>query len=215
MNKNKLQISRELLDRFAKERFVQMAGSDQMWDEIYEKVSSSLKPQCLYIIYDDISVESNKLNIGGETLVSDFFAEIPKEIIGDAAAYVMTIGDIAKADAGVLDGTMIDIIGTAYVDALKNLLRMELQEDYILSGTVAPGIGKMAVEEIAKFDKLLDFSQIGIALNESYTMIPEKSATGLYMFFNEERPANTNSCETCMARGYGCNLCAVGGEGNV
>lgn len=213
MKKQQLKINRNFLDSVAKNRFAQISKQAELWDDIYDKVKDKLEPRCQYVIFDDIKIEGNILHIGDQQIEENYFSTIPKEIIGQAAMYVLTIGDIADENESVLNSTLIDMIGTAYIDAMRDLLRMEFQEeDYLVSGSVAPGLEGMALSEISKFDAVLDFASLAINLNDSFVMVPEKSAAGLYFFFNEEHPVSTNSCATCMARGHGCNFCSVKGE---
>lgn len=215
MKKYQLKINNNLLVNIAKERFAKISNQEEKWDEIYNKIKDKLDPKCEYVIFNDIKIDGNNMSIGDQVISAEYFSTIPKEIIGDAAVSLLTIGDITVLEDSVLNNTLIDMVLTAFVDALRELLRMELQEDYIVSGSIAPGLEGMNIEEIIKFAKLIDFDSLGIKLNDSLVMIPEKSVVGLYLFFNEEHPISTNSCSTCMARGYGCNFCSVEGENDV
>lgn len=212
MKKYKLVINNNLFTTIAKDRFVKISQQEEKWEEIYNKIKDKIDPKCEYVIFNDINIDGNDMTIADQVLSAQYFSTIPKEIIGDAAVALLTLGDVKIDDDGVLNNTLVDMALTALMDALRNLLRMELQEDYIVSGSIAPGLEGMKIEEISKFTKLIDFDELGVTLNESNTMIPEKSVVGLYLFFNEEHPISTNSCATCMARGHGCNFCSVKGE---
>lgn len=214
MNKNIFNFPPAYLQEMAKKRYIQMTGSDDKWEGIIEICKEYIKPQCEYIIFkrEEINVHDNALTVEGQTFHCDIFSNMPEEIIGDIAVYAMTAGETPTASDSVLNETLTDIVFTAYIDAMRDILRSEFQEEYIVSGSMAPGIDGMPVEEIQIIDKLLDLSAIGISLNDHMTMIPQKSAAGLFMFFREEHPVNTNSCATCMARGKGCDFCVVGKE---
>lgn len=216
MKKNKLFINEELLDKLAKERFVDMAKGDEHWEEISQKLKAKMKPECIYTIFtkDEMNAEGNQITVAENTFHCDVFEQMPREIIGDMAVYLMTLGNTTAENNGILSETLTDMAQTAYLDALRDMLRMELQEEYIVSGGVAPapGLDGMPIEEIKNIDDILDFSSLGVTLNEYCAMTPEKSTAGLYIFFKEEHPVNTNSCATCMARGHGCDFCMVGKE---
>ena len=214
MKRSKFKFPSAYLQEMAKKRYIQISGSEDGWDKIVDNISNSIDPRCEYIIFsrDEIFPSGNTITISGETFHCDLFENMPEEIIGDIAVYAMTVGDVKEDNSGILEETLIDIALTAYIDAMRDTLRSEFQEEYIVSGSMAPGIEGMPVEEIQIIDKLLDLYAIGISLNDHMTMIPQKSAAGLFMFFREEHPVNTNSCATCMARGKGCDFCVVGKE---
>lgn len=215
MNQITLKVNRELLDEFAKKKFIKMTNDESLWEKNYKKISKSLDPKCIFAVCKNPNIVDNTLIIENTSIVSEAFSTIPKEILEDISIFVMTIGDFELETLSILDNTLIDIMGTAYVDALKDMLRLELEENFLVGGLMAPGIEKMALREILKFDELLNFKQIDIKLNESFTMIPEKSSTGLFMLFKEAHPTTTNSCDTCMSRGCGCNFCHANGEIDV
>ena len=62
---------------------------------------------------------------------------MPEEIIGDIAVYAMTAGEMPAAGDSVLNETLADIVFTAYIDAMRDILRSEFQEEYIVSGSMA------------------------------------------------------------------------------
>lgn len=215
MKRNSFNFPTAYLQEMAKRRYRQMTGNTDHWDEIVNAIKDIIDPRCEYIVYDrsEISPSGDSITVAGETFHCDLFANMPDEIIGDIAIYAMTAGEISTETAGldgILNETLLDIALTAYIDAMRNALRDEFQESYIVSGSIAPGIEGMPAEEIASIDRILDLSSLGITLNEQYMMVPQKSTAGMFMFFKEEHPVNTNSCATCMARGKGCDFCIVG-----
>lgn len=211
MSRYELKFNREYLDRLAKEFFIKIAGDEKLWDEI-EEARNSISPVCFYNIYDEIKVEENHLVLDENiSLHSPYFSTLPSEILGSVACFAMTVGELPKDEESITKTALIDMAGTAYIDALRKVLSGELEEDYLVSGMVAPGIGEMPFEEIRKFEEIFDFSKLGISVNESFVMSPEKSATGIYMLFTEAHPENHNSCDVCMSRGYGCNFCSING----
>lgn len=211
MNKQvKLEFSRKRLETLAKENFIDMSKDESLWEQANEKVKETLNPVCIYSVYSDLSVEDNILHIGEFSLKSAVFSSIPKEILGQCGVFVMSIGDGDKCD-GILDEGLDHMVRVAYLDALKDLLRDEFDDNYLVGSYFAPGLGDMKVEEIATIAKMVDFEQAGVKINDSYMMEPVKSTAGLFMFFNEVHPESQNACTYCMNGGdSSCNLCSAG-----
>lgn len=209
MNKQiKLKYNMDYLKSIAKNKFIDMSEDESLWDKVDESVINQLNPVCIYSIYSGLEREDGQLKIGDYQLKSSVFNSIPKEILGECAVFVISIGDKEKSN-GILDEALNHMVKVAFLEAMRDLLRQELQEDHLVGSYFAPGIGDMPVEEITTFTKLVDFEQAGVSVNDSFMMIPEKSMAGMYMFFSESHPESHNSCDTCMSRGYGCNLCSV------
>ena len=209
MNKQiKLKFNKDYLLSIVKNKFIDMAKDENLWDKVDNNFIENLEPICIYSIYSGLERENGILKIGDYELKSSVFNSIPKEILGECAVFIISIKD--KSDSkGILDETLNHMIKVAFLEGMRDLLRQELQEDYLVGSYFAPGIGDMPVEEIATFTKLVDFVKAGVDINDSFIMIPEKSMVGMYMFFSESHPESHNSCDTCMSRGYGCNLCSV------
>ena len=209
MNKQiKLNINKSYLRLLAKDKFINMSKDESLWDKVHEKLGKDIDPVCIYSIYSGLRREDSKLFIDDYTLTSSVFTSIPTEIIGECAVFVISLGENEKGK-GILDEALIHMLKIAYIEAIRDLLRQELQEDHLVGSYFAPGLGDMRLEELPTFAKLVDFDQANVTINENYMMIPEKSIAGMYMFFSESHPENHNSCETCMSRGYGCDLCSV------
>lgn len=209
MNKQiKLKFNREYLTSIAKNKFIDMSKDEALWDKVDKSIFEKINPVCIYSIYSDLEKENGNLKIGEYALKSSVFNSIPKEILNECAVFVISIGD-CKEDNGILDETLNHMVKIAFLEGMRDLLRQELQEDHLVGSYFAPGIGDMPVEEINTFTNLVDFQQAGVTVNNSFMMIPEQSMVGMYMFFSESHPESHNSCDTCMARGYGCNLCSI------
>lgn len=209
-----LDLNLSYAESSAKDRFVKMAGSDEKWENISEILKSLMKPAAAYRVIEEISRDGNTIEIEGMKLTSAVFSTLPEEIIGDCGIFAVTLGEYDSPydeNGGISDQALFHMAETSYLEAFKDQMRMQFQEDYLVGSYFAPGLGDMPLEEIAVFEQLLDFQALGISVNGSFVMDPAKSVAGMYMFFREEHPHSTNSCETCMARGYGCNFC-TGGE---
>lgn len=206
-----MKISRAYLDDLAKKRFEKMAGDESLFDKTLKLVEGKLSPKCIYQIFSEIKRDGDVLYLNDEkTLKSDYFKTLPKEILGSIVCYAITIGDISIESDSISDQGMVDILGTAYVDAVRDYLRTDLEEEeYIVGSNLAPGVKDMPFETIKDLDEILDLKSIGVTYNDSYMMTPQKSTTGMYMLFNAVHPDSGNSCDTCMSRGHGCNLCSL------
>ena len=210
MNKQiNLKFNMSYLKTLAKEKFIRMSKDENLWDQIEDKLQDDFKPVCIYSIYDGLKREDSKLFIDDYTLTSSVFNSIPTEILNECAVFIISVGGSEKAQ-GILDEALFHMVKISFIEALRDLLRQELQEEHLVGSYFSPGIGDMDIKEIPTFAKLVDFNQAGVTVNDSYMMTPEKSLAGMYMFFSESHPESHNSCDTCMSRGYGCNLCSQG-----
>lgn len=218
-NKKRLKINRKYIRSMAEKRFKNLVREESNdTARVFKEIAYSINPVCDYMVLDDVEKISDGLRIyfdenkkGKIELEGKVFNSFSQEIIAGIIVYAMSIGRMPTTGKGIFYQGVADLVGTAYMDAMRNYLKETLDEDYIVGASISPGNG-MKLEDISKIDRIINFNDMNISINESYLMLPEKSACGVYMIFKQEHPISFNSCETCMARGYGCNLCHVGGE---
>lgn len=74
-----------------------------------------------------------------------------------------------------------DAVGSELVEAAADEINRYIskQTSGSLTRRFSPGYGDWGVENQNEIDRILDLKQIGIKLNESFLMIPEKSITAL------------------------------------
>lgn len=211
-NNEVLNFNKSYINHLVKERFEKISNYKN--DEFFNKYIDELKGKCVYSIYDNVKKEKNILTIENISMEAEFFRSIPKEIVKGGVVYAVTVGDISglKTDAeGILEETMIDYLATAYIDVLRMYLREELEDEYLIGTSVTPGIST-AIDEIKKLETLVDMNVIGTTINDYLQIIPEKSACGILLIYEQAHPEHKNDCNTCMARGSGCNLCIQGAD---
>lgn len=208
-----LKINKSFLNNMAKMKFDKISKNENA-DEIFKRISDNISPKIYYRSFFDIKKEKRETLLIDSIyeIKSDEVSEIPKEILAGAILYCVTVGDIQrlmKENCGIFYETMMDLAGTSYVDAMREYLKEEMEERYIVGANLIPGVNT-DIENIKIIDKLLKFENMGIELNEYMTMIPEKSACGIFLIYEASHPENKNDCSTCMARGRGCDLCHQG-----
>lgn len=122
--------------------------------------------------------------------------------VGRVFPYVVTIGDKLEEKARSCDDLLkqyyLDTIGNVALTDVRKYLKYQLRTRYALDGMsyMSPGSLKdWAIEEQrALFSILGDVeSSIGVRLNETLVMIPNKSLSGIY--FPTEIPFY--SCQLC------------------
>lgn len=222
MNTVRLYINEELLDSYAKDRFLELSNDETVWNDVKNRIKEYIEPKGIYKIYKNISKTEDGVKVLGVkeneiNLKSSVIKNMPDEIVGAIAVIAASISeDESKKEKITTSQEILDDMGKlAYLDALKKLIYIELQEEYLVGPYFAPGLSDIKISEIIELEKLLNIREIGITINEHHVMLPEKSVFGFYIIFNEAHPVSANSCETCMARGHGCNFCSVEGEKNV
>jgi hypothetical protein len=74
-----------------------------------------------------------------------------------------------------------DAVGSELVEEAANILTRNIgrEADRPITKRYSPGYGDWGIENQAGMDKILNLGRIGIRLNESYLMLPEKSITAI------------------------------------
>ena len=108
--------------------------------------------------------------------------------------------------AGWLLGTGV----SAYVEAAHDLLKKRLKRIYgnslYLSEPFGPGYYGIPVEGTRGLFRLLDASRLGMELNESGMMLPEKSCSGFFVLTRRPAPLPKDCCESCLSP-HSCGYC--------
>jgi len=127
--------------------------------------------------------------------------------------YLATIGDKIERIAGEmtsgtepLQGYLLDRLGSFAVESLAEAVEKNIRKDYSIlrksvSRRYSPGYCDWPIEEQRLLARVLDFSKIGVTLNESCMMVPKKSISAIVAIaskgvFNESGSA----CEICERR---------------
>ncbi|MDO8535669.1 MAG: vitamin B12 dependent-methionine synthase activation domain-containing protein [Candidatus Omnitrophota bacterium] len=111
--------------------------------------------------------------------------------------FLVTIGEGIEREAGILtkekdplEGYLLDRIGSFAVESLAESVEKKIRRDYsILKKSVSrrysPGYCDWRIEEQRILSKELDFSKIGVTLNESCMMQPKKSISAIVAIANK------------------------------
>lgn len=153
------------------------------------------------------------------------FARIPEDIVEGVYFYALTAGalfaegsdDARNGEAAMnpMEQLYLDIWGTAFLDSGRIFLEQTLlaeenhqnENPLFLWGT-GPGFYDMDLEECSAFVSVLKPDRIGVDLNESGVLRPEKSCIGLYLLLN--RPFFSDmACRTCRGSSSGCSFCQL------
>jgi len=124
--------------------------------------------------------------------------------------FLATIGEKIENEAGVLtkgkeplEGYLLDRIGSFEVESLAGSIENKFRKDYHMlrksvSRRYSPGYCDWPIEEQKVLAEILDFSKIGVTLNESCMMQPKKSISGIVAIAGKGVFTKTGStCEVC------------------
>jgi hypothetical protein len=110
----------------------------------------------------------------------------------EAAAFVVTLGPEPQAmiqksmkEGKLLDVMLQDAIASELVENLANTIQSHVekqmaQKQRAITRRFSPGYCDFPIEDQKILDLILGFANIGIELNSSYLMIPEKSITAVF-----------------------------------
>lgn len=104
----------------------------------------------------------------------------------------------------MLDAAIFQAAGAAmaesYIDTVNEQIRQEAKaEGYSLRPRFSPGYGDLPLSMQTDFERILKMSRnCGIALTDTYLMVPSKSVTALIgMTLSTEDACSVTGCETC------------------
>lgn len=164
-----------------------------------------------YIFYDrdEMEFSGDRLSAGGQEFGCKAFEQLNKNSLIGMYLYACSAGDYSLPDENVLNQVYADLWGTAFTDAVRILIRKELEKDAKLSDSFGPGFYGMSTKAITRMKALLDFDQLGIEVKESNIMVPLKSCAGLYFAVNDDYQHINSQCASCFGNLKSCKLCQV------
>ena len=122
----------------------------------------------------------------------------------------MTIGERIENAASELtkgkeplEGYLLDRLGSFAVESLAESVEKKIRRDYLrirksVSMRYSPGYCDWPIEEQRILAKELDFSKIGVTLNESCMMTPKKSISAIVAIADSGVFTESGStCEIC------------------
>ena len=221
MKKQFLTIDRNKCNDLATTLFLESAGInregekfERMREDAFhmrERIESRIIPRAVYLYFnrDEITLHHEKLSAGGQEFCCKAFGQLQTGSIDGLYLYACTAGDYSLPGEEVLNQVYADIWGTAFADAVRMLLKEELQTKSDLSDSFGPGFYGMSTREVTKIDSLLDFALLGIKLRNNTVMLPLKSCAGMYFAVNAHYKPLHRRCEFCYGAQSSCKLCHV------
>jgi hypothetical protein len=97
----------------------------------------------------------------------------------------------------------------AYIGAASDALRetLAVRVDGLLSDSFGPGYYGMALEEMKKLARVLDFGKIGAEILENGLINPPKSCAGIIFAVRDLSLMPAASCRDCLGDRAGCAVC--------
>lgn len=220
--KKEIQIDREQFELLADEIFMKLSGVDrqgkkfermkqaafQMRDAVQERVQ--VITECRY--YDQFKLDGRYLTIDGQSFECAAFEQLDESMLRGVYLYVLSAGDFGLPEEKITNQLYADFWGTAFTDAVRELMRQELSKEIKLSHSFGPGFYGMDVSEMKKLNHLLDFKSIGLELRNDKIILPLKSCAGIIFSVNEEYPELYPACESCRGTYKSCRLCRLSRE---
>ena len=212
-----------------KNRFVQAGGFDEsregdryMMEKAFAgKTEEDFSVKAVFSFFEAEAFQGDRLYIreSGKAVSCRYFERIPEETVEGAFFYGMGVFQKeSRQDGSPVEMVLRDLLGTAAADAgrvfLRSVLKQDMErrflgQDFILSASFGPGFYGMPTSETETVFSLLNLSEIGMKLNGSFVMSPEKSCCGLYLILNRKPDEEAEPCVFCKGDTGSCRLCAV------
>jgi len=162
---------------------------------MYEQYKTCFAPRYRYAIYQVAGGQSGSFSVLLDSGASFTGQGIHRLLTQSrhAAVFVLTVGDKIDAAMATLsqqdftEAYFLDGVASAMTDGLLQLLKRELHDEAAklgceLSRRFSPGYARWDLQEQEKIFKLLKGGEIGMALSETYFMLPQKSLSGVFGF---------------------------------
>lgn len=176
---------------------------------IRELVQEKLKLMIDCRFYSDMILEVDKLTVQDVEITCGTFRQLDQDMLEGVYLYVVSAGDVSMPEAKAIEQLYADFWGNAYTDALRDLLKDELEHTSIISDSFGPGFYGMDTSELVKLGQLLDFEEKGITVKNGQMMVPQKSCTGIIFKVNDNYKKIDDACERCQGNHLNCSMCIV------
>lgn len=165
--------------------------------------------ESIYYAADEMELCGQTLTVSGKELDCKAFELIPPDTVEGVYLYACCAGDYYMEDEPIMGQLYADIWGTAFTDAVRLLIKKELEKDAVLSDNFGPGFYGMELAELTKLEQLLDFTALGIEVRDRCVMVPLKSCAGIYFKVNDNYQGINRECESCRGTHTSCKLCMI------
>lgn len=195
----------------------QTKSNPQIEDLITEAITEAqtiIKPRGNYLRLENINITKDKVKLGTNQLtfksqdVADLLANQDQVVI-----LAVTIGSALEekveqlfASDQLTKATILDAVGSVAVEEAANKLqeKIEVEAEKIGLPSVtmrySPGYGDLALNVQPQLLKLVQGQELGIAVNDSFLLIPQKSITALLGLGRSEsqvQPQCDFDCANC------------------
>ncbi|MEG0830068.1 MAG: hypothetical protein RSD88_02875 [Anaerovoracaceae bacterium] len=217
MNTQIYNVNNEDCNELAQELFLQISGInkegrkfERMNKEAFimrKKIEEHIKMRAAYSYIQDVKLEGRTAIIAGEAFYCNAFEKIRPDTVKGAYIYALSAGDFSLPEDPIMNQLYADIWGTAFTDAVRLLLKKDLEKRSKLSDSFGPGFYGMDVAEMVKMTNLINFDQLEMELRSSSIILPLKSCTGLYFHVTDQYEYMNQACEACRGSASSCKLC--------
>jgi hypothetical protein len=156
-----------------------------------------------------VAPQGASLRIAGVAFACAAFAQMEARNLISVVVYALTLRAAETPAAGVSRLFYQDLWANAYIEAALAALRARFaaRARGALSDSFGPGYYGMALEEMKKLARVLDFGRIGAAVLEDGTIRPPKSCAGLFFVVRDAGRMPADSCRSCAGDRAGCAFC--------
>lgn len=214
-------VNRKECNDLAHKIFMQVSGInregrkfDRMKQDAFrmrEAIADNVKIRAAYAYYDDVTLKDRQAVVGGKTLYCSAFEQVSQDSVNGAYIYALSVGDFGLPEEPIMDQLYADIWGTAFTDAVRLLMKKELEQESKLSDSFGPGFYGMDVSDMETLSSLLSFDDLEIELRHSRIIVPLKSCAGMYFSVNDNYEYLKQECENCRGTHTSCKLCQIHG----
>lgn len=174
--------------------------------EIIEEALVLIEPQGAYIYTKITAHNENVITLDcGLTIKSKQIAKLlqhSQDAVILAGTIGPSLGEQVKnyiSHKNLTNGTILDAIGSELADEVANQINTIIKQEAFLKKQettfrYSPGYGDWGLEAQNKISSILETQNIGLIVNSSHILVPEKSVTAILGLTETE---HKNYCSTC------------------
>jgi cobalamin-dependent methionine synthase I len=193
--------------------YVPSARISSLVNDYIENYHDLIAPSYTHKIRDIKSVNGNRIDIGDSIILKSHKLARLLERCDKVAVFALTIGNYLEemvaylAENGlVLQATVLDAIGSGTAEKLAAWVEQSVRKDaghkgLVVSWRFSPGYCDWSVKQQKMVFQALGNDVVGITLNESMLMAPQKSISGIIGIGQPGKDIeNYNPCTTCFKK---------------
>lgn len=178
---------------------------------VHPDIRDGVELRALVCETDQFTLEGDILRVEGAAFQARLFSSYRPGDIEKIFLFIACAGIFEYEREPIFD-VYADLWGSAYVDALLELLQRKLEREcppgpgFRLTRAFGPGFYGMTLQQVGQFFQLLPAGEIGVSLKGTL-MVPLKSYTGMYLSLREGLSLSTRDCRDCIGNAAGCAYC--------